>query len=216
VVNECGHNARIFVSAANGVSLHESLNLRMRVLDMNAFGNPLSSTGGVQREQTMEEILASIRKIIESNEAITNPQLNDVDDFADSDAALETAIETMRPAAQMIHQTSAQPAVAQPLQIDVPAQVAPAVQPVAQPVETTVPSLQSEMARLVSQSPERRVAAAFDDLNSAFMKSKQMPMADVAEAMLRPMMQDWLDNNLPNLVERLVREEISRIARGDI
>jgi cell pole-organizing protein PopZ len=28
------------------------------------------------------------------------------------------------------------------------------------------------------------------------------------------MLQDWLDNNLPLLVERLVREEIERVARG--
>lgn len=149
---------------------------------MNALGNPIGSTGGVQREQTMEEILASIRKIIESNEAITAPQDGEY-------AALETSFENQTPA------------------------VVPQVQA---PVVEAAPSLQSEMAKLVSQSPERRVAAAFDDLNSAFIKSKQMPMEGVAEAMLRPMMQDWLDNNLPNLVERLVREEIARIARGDI
>ena len=35
----------------------------------------------------------------------------------------------------------------------------------------------------------------------------------MAEEMLRPMLQDWLDNNLPTLVERLVREEIERVAR---
>ena len=37
----------------------------------------------------------------------------------------------------------------------------------------------------------------------------------VAEDMLRPMLQEWLDNNLPSLVERLVRSEIERIARGE-
>ncbi|TJV50334.1 MAG: DUF2497 domain-containing protein, partial [Mesorhizobium sp.] len=37
---------------------------------------------------------------------------------------------------------------------------------------------------------------------------------EMAEEMLRPMLQDWLDNNLPTLVERLVREEIERVARG--
>ena len=36
----------------------------------------------------------------------------------------------------------------------------------------------------------------------------------IAEEMIRPMLQDWLDNNLPTLVERLVREEIERVARG--
>jgi uncharacterized protein len=173
---------------------------------MNAFGIPIGSPNGVQREQTMEEILASIRKIIESNEAITNPQPDDAFDYDALDDVAGAAIEATQPVAPVIH----------PVQIDVPANVAPAVQPVAQPVEAPVPSFQAEMARLVSQSPERRVAAAFDDLNTAFVKAKQMPMEDVAEAMLRPMMQDWLDNNLPNLVERLVREEISRIARGDI
>ncbi len=37
---------------------------------------------------------------------------------------------------------------------------------------------------------------------------------EIAEDMLRPMLQEWLDDNLPTLVERLVREEIERVARG--
>jgi hypothetical protein len=32
--------------------------------------------------------------------------------------------------------------------------------------------------------------------------------------MLRPMIKTWLDDNLPALVERLVRIEIQRVARG--
>ncbi len=28
---------------------------------------------------------------------------------------------------------------------------------------------------------------------------------------MRPMLQEWLDNNLPTLVEKLVREEIERV-----
>jgi uncharacterized protein len=176
-----------------------ALNVELRVLDMNAFGNPIGSSGGVQREQTMEEILASIRKIIESNEAIVGAQ----GDLADN----ETHYDEPEPVIDPLQTT-----VIQPVHIEVPEYLEPAVHPAAAPVA----SLQSEMARLVSQSPERRVAAAFDDLNTAFVKAKQMPMEDMAEAMLRPMLKDWLDNNLPNLVERLVREEISRIARGDI
>ena len=169
---------------------------------MNAFGNPIASPDGVQREQTMEEILASIRKIIESNEAIANPPVVFSHELDMTEAAGEPVFEPLPPSSPVV----------QPVQIDAPLALAPA----AQPGETQVTSLQSEMARLVSQSPERRVAAAFDDLNLAFVKSKQMPIEDVAETMLRPMLKDWLDNNLPNLVERLVREEISRIARGDI
>jgi cell pole-organizing protein PopZ len=32
--------------------------------------------------------------------------------------------------------------------------------------------------------------------------------------MLRPMLKAWLDENLPALVERLVQDEIERLARG--
>ena len=36
----------------------------------------------------------------------------------------------------------------------------------------------------------------------------------MAEEMIAPLLRDWMDNNLPTLVERLVREEIERVARG--
>ena len=32
--------------------------------------------------------------------------------------------------------------------------------------------------------------------------------------MLKPMLKDWLDENLPSLVERMVEKEIARISRG--
>ncbi len=38
---------------------------------------------------------------------------------------------------------------------------------------------------------------------------------EIAAELLRPMLQDWLDKNLPTLVERLVREEIERVVRGE-
>ena len=42
----------------------------------------------------------------------------------------------------------------------------------------------------------------------------QRDYPDLVKEMLRPMLKDWLDDNLPTLVERLVREEIERVARG--
>jgi cell pole-organizing protein PopZ len=37
---------------------------------------------------------------------------------------------------------------------------------------------------------------------------------DLVKDMLRPMLKSWLDDNLPGLVERLVRAEIERVSRG--
>ena len=39
-------------------------------------------------------------------------------------------------------------------------------------------------------------------------------MDEMAREMLRPMLKAWLDDNLPVMVERLVRAEIERVARG--
>ena len=67
---------------------------------------------------------------------------------------------------------------------------------------------------IISPSAGRQVAAAFGELSEAFAARSKKTFDDLAEEMLRPMLQDWLDNNLPILVERLVREEIERVARG--
>ncbi len=67
-------------------------------------------------------------------------------------------------------------------------------------------------APIISEQAGRQVAAAFDELSEAFSHTRKFDQ--MAEEMMRPMLQDWLDNNLPTLVERLVREEIDRVARG--
>jgi len=67
---------------------------------------------------------------------------------------------------------------------------------------------------ILSEQAGRQVAAAFGELSEAFSSNRRRSFEEIAEEMMRPMLQDWLDNNLPVLVERLVREEIERVARG--
>ena len=67
---------------------------------------------------------------------------------------------------------------------------------------------------IISPVAGRQVAAAFGELSEAFAARSKKTFDELAEQMLRPMLQEWLDNNLPVLVERLVREEIERVARG--
>ena len=66
----------------------------------------------------------------------------------------------------------------------------------------------------LSEQAERKIQASFGELSEAFAARSQKTFDDMAEEMLQPMLRDWLDNNLPVLVERLVREEIERVARG--
>lgn len=74
--------------------------------------------------------------------------------------------------------------------------------------------VQTEKTPLLSSAVGRQVAASFEELSDAFAASRRKSIDEIAEDMLRPMLQEWLDDNLPTLVERLVREEIERIARG--
>ncbi|MEO9337067.1 PopZ family protein [Mesorhizobium sp. SB112] len=97
-----------------------------------------------------------------------------------------------------------EPAVSEPVAAEKPEIATP------QPVVTEVTSKPS----IVSETTSKQVAAAFGELSEAFAASRRKSFDEMAEEMLRPMLQDWLDNNLPTLVERLVREEIERVARG--
>ncbi|RWL17848.1 MAG: DUF2497 domain-containing protein [Mesorhizobium sp.] len=81
----------------------------------------------------------------------------------------------------------------------------------ARPATSEAPS---SRPAILSEHTGRQVAAAFGELSDAFASRSKKTFDEMAEEMLRPMLQDWLDNNLPTLVERLVREEIERVARG--
>ena len=67
---------------------------------------------------------------------------------------------------------------------------------------------------LISAGTGQQVARSFQDLATAFDQAERRSFDEIAEDLLRPMLQEWLDDNLPTLVERLVREEIERVARG--
>ncbi len=86
-----------------------------------------------------------------------------------------------------------------------PAPVAPAPQP-----QAPVP----EAPRLLSPSTDAQLATSFGALNTTVMLQESGVIEDSVKEMLRPMLKQWLDDNLPGIVERLVRQEIERVARG--
>lgn len=47
------------------------------------------------------------------------------------------------------------------------------------------------------------------------VRSGETSLEGLARELLRPMLAEWLDTNLPDMVERLVQDEIARIARKD-
>ena len=98
----------------------------------------------------------------------------------------------------------------------------PAAVPVPEPPQdTTVESarrhFQSDTGpdrSLISQATTAAVDAAFNSLAQTVLVQNSLTLDDLVREMLRPMLKAWLDDNLPNMVERLVRAEIERVARG--
>ena len=68
--------------------------------------------------------------------------------------------------------------------------------------------------RLLSAHSDASVASAFSSLENFVLSTHSRTLEDLVSEMLRPLLRDWLDANLPPLVERLVREEIERVSRG--
>ena len=71
-----------------------------------------------------------------------------------------------------------------------------------------------EPAPLLSPDVDTAVGEAFGRLATTGQPADSRPVDQIVEDMLRPMLRAWLDDNLPRMVERLVREEIERVSRG--
>jgi cell pole-organizing protein PopZ len=72
----------------------------------------------------------------------------------------------------------------------------------------------SEKTSLISDATSAAVDSAFNALAETVLVQNGRTLEDLVREMLRPMLKSWLDDNLPNLVERLVRAEIERVSRG--
>ncbi len=67
---------------------------------------------------------------------------------------------------------------------------------------------------LLSAPLGESVMSAFEALAATVVLQNTPMLERVMRDLLRPMLKTWLDDNLPALVERLVRTEIERVARG--
>lgn len=163
-------------------------------------------------EPSMEEILASIRKIISDDQKVLEARLDPAQAAAplaaspagnDDQAADEEDVLELRPA------VASMPAPVAAAPVAAPAIAAPASRQIA------APALEMPTAgALLSDASASATGAAFQSLANAVFTQNARTMDDLVKDMLRPMLKTWLDENLPSMVERLVRAEIERVARG--
>lgn len=153
----------------------------------------------------MDDILASIRKILNEDEA--QPAA------ATAPAAVEPVEETLDLTPDMM---IAPPEVAPP---PAPPQLLQ-MEPDPAPMPPTAPMPEPQAAStLVSAPAAAAAAAALGQLSRAVAQDRAaiisrapgLSIEDVVREELRPLLKEWLDTHLPPLVERLVRAEIERV-----
>jgi cell pole-organizing protein PopZ len=66
---------------------------------------------------------------------------------------------------------------------------------------------------LLSPRTTAAVDTAFHSLAHTVLSQNPRTLEDLVRDMLKPMLKEWLDANLPDIVERLVRAEIERVSR---
>ena len=184
-------------------------------------------------EPSMEEILASIRRIIADDQPLTRAGME-----AESRIQMQT-IPAEPVEAAALAPTVYQPAVYQPTVSVAPMASTPASpaapmraveadfapRPAApnydppgraaapEPMAALAPAVTVETP-LVSAATDASVSTAFQALAATRMMPSNEELDEIVRDMLRPMLKSWLDDNLPVMVERLVRAEIERVARG--
>ena len=163
-----------------------------------------------QPEPSMEEILASIRRIISEDD------------------------EEPAPATSAAPKQSAAATAPEPVKAETPAprEIRPAPKAVEPQVDDAKPHLETEDIEMLKKNVAEAAAdnvedaildsSAADAASQAFQSLSQSvrvsdgpgkTLEDLVVDMLRPMVKDWLDENLPAIVEEKVEEEVQRVAR---
>lgn len=182
------------------------------------------------QEPTMEEILASIRRIISEDDTPAeggSPAEAEVEVAAASEAEIEdpAPVEAMIEPEQEI--IAAPPIIAPPEPVAEIADLEDDLE-LTEKVETSgdLDILTVEEAAappppplptLVSETVAAAAAASFGHLSATIaMPASVRTLEDVVREMLRPLLQQWLDANLPGIVQEAVQAEVDRIARSRV
>jgi uncharacterized protein len=175
-------------------------------------------------EPSMEEIIASISRIITDEKTSVEParsipegksEILELTEIVDEDGSVRRiAPEAGSSKRHPIGSADATDLAA----ANATAQSGPSA---LRPEAEVEPRLELGRERILSSTTSGAAAAAFAQLGSLPRERRregELPLGgadrtleDIVRDMLRPLLQTWLDENLPGVVERLVREEIARV-----
>ncbi|HAE00693.1 MAG TPA: DUF2497 domain-containing protein [Rhodospirillaceae bacterium] len=185
----------------------------------------------------MEEILASIRKIISEDgedeppkkekpapepqpEPEPEPEPMELEDEVEEEPLeLEDEVEDELPDLELVDMDDDEEEYVPPPPPPAPPEPEPEEEeeeeyvPPPPPPRRPAPPMMSDDDRILSDDVEGYGISQFASLERKIrMGQAGETLEDVVKGLLKPMLRGWLDENLPGLVERLVQEEIQRMS----
>jgi len=160
-----------------------------------------------KQEPTMEEILASIRRIISEDDGENSEE-------APEEAGFSPPVETIdsgdRDEPEFPPPPEPEPEREPEVEVEEDVlDLTDRVDPVGD-IEPLPPQ-----PALVSDPTAAAAAAAFGHLSASLLMPQDFrTLEDVVRELLRPLLKQWLDNHLPEIVEAQVQAEIERISRS--
>jgi cell pole-organizing protein PopZ len=176
-------------------------------------------------DPSMEEILASIRRILNDDETATTAE------DATGSAAAEDDVLVLDDSMMVLAAEASTPSAPKTIEPETIETVAgglgealPAAEPPARELEARTsitqqePRDQTELTDLVAPEAAAAAAVSVGGLMRALAAGRATQvysggptLEDLVRSELRPLLKEWLDANLPPVVERLVRAEIERV-----
>jgi uncharacterized protein len=166
-------------------------------------------------EPSMEEILASIRSIISEDRAAPPPKGPSISAVPDEAPTTEAPAAEAPAVNTAVHEPEPSEAIAGPRVVWPKPDAVDETPIVTAPVHVdAAPSAVADEEPLLSAATNAAIASSFDALSVSVAVQNSGMIEGAVRDMIRPMLKAWLDDNLPSLVETLVRAEIQRVARG--
>ena len=153
----------------------------------------LELTDVVEDEEPVQEIKPAEEEAPQSQDDIDT--LFDEADLSDTDDEIELVEEEEKPATDVIQEVFSEPA--------------------AKPVAAVAPegSLLDAAPATAATGSLSGLVAAVDAAHGTPIGNGNRTIEDLVKEVMRPMIKEWLDDNLPALVDRVVRREVERLSR---
>ena len=167
-----------------------------------------------QDEPSMEEILASIRRIIAEDtkeggtpSAAAEQDILELTDRVEADGSVVSLAARMTPRAETREPPPIAVAPYEPAPKTAPEPELAIAKPTPEPSSDSIISAGTAAASIAALSALTRETARGPAM------SGDRALEEATRELLKPLLKAWLDTNLPPLIERIVREEIARLRR---